>query len=291
MSENRRKRGTKTFLSLNRKRRRLDQGSNNRKKVDILINAEDSHFCPICRSNIKSDNVCRNCSIIQNTPSSTQTSSQDNPAFSHRVHTELPCSSTPTCSSKSHVHQEMNKNDKTMRKKSKYARKYFKKRSQHVQVNLSYGINKTVQVNIPTVSCIRNVSSEAIPNVTFTKSSQTILWEKEHISVQTKSHDEHLNECEYSPTVTDFFSDFWEILNKSDQSKDFSKLASSLMSEDIPIDNLAWLSALHIGRYVKFETTCSMKYDQKYSEFFSLLYLFLDQLFLMSFMDQHSLEL
>ena len=45
------------------------------------------------------------------------------------------------------------------------------------------------------------------------------------------------------------------------------------MSEDIPIDNLAWLSALHIGRYVKCKMTCSMKYDQKYSEFFSLLYL------------------
>ena len=45
------------------------------------------------------------------------------------------------------------------------------------------------------------------------------------------------------------------------------------MSEDIPIDNLAWLSALHVGRYVKCKMTCSMKYDQKYSEFFSLLYL------------------
>ena len=81
-----------------------------------------------------------------------------------------------------------------------------------------------MQVNIPIISCIRNVSSETIPNVTFTKSSQTILREKEHISVQTKSHGEHLNECEYSPTVTDFFSDFWEFLKKSGQSKDFVKL-------------------------------------------------------------------
>ena len=69
------------------------------------------------------------------------------------------------------------------------------------------------------------------------------------------------------------FLEFWDFLKNSGQSKDFVKLASSLMSEDIPADNLAWLSALHIGRYVKCKTTCSMKYDQKYSEFFSLLYL------------------
>ena len=44
------------------------------------------------------------------------------------------------------------------RKKSKYVRKYLQKKPQHVQVNLPYGINKTVQVIIP-ISCVRNVWS------------------------------------------------------------------------------------------------------------------------------------
>ena len=44
------------------------------------------------------------------------------------------------------------------------------------------------------------------------------------------------------------FQSFGIFLNNSGQSKDFVKLASSLMSEDIPVDNLAWLSALHIGQ-------------------------------------------
>ena len=138
---------------------------------------------------------------------------------------------------------------------------------------MSYGIDKIVQVNIPIPSCTTNVSSQTVPKVTLTKSSQTIVQEKEDICVQTESQEEHLNECENGPTVTDFFSHFWEFLKKSGQSKDFVKLASGLISEDIPIDNLAWLSALHIGRYVKCKMTCIMKYDQKYSEFFSLLYL------------------
>ena len=148
------------------------------KKIGNLIISEDSHVCPICRSNIDAENICGNCSVIPNTPSSTQTSSQDNPAFSHRrVFTELPCSSTSTCSSKS-TSSPINepKNFKNTRKKATATRKYLqKKKSQHVQVNLPYGIDRTVQVNIPIPSCTTNVSSQTVPKVTLTKSSQTIV--------------------------------------------------------------------------------------------------------------------
>ena len=47
----------------------------------------------------------------------------------------------------------------------------------------------------------------------------------------------------------------------------------SLMKHQIPSDNMAWLAALHLGHYSRCKTICNMKYDAKYAEFFSLLYL------------------
>ena len=65
---------------------------------------------------------------------------------------------------------------KLLEKKSTSAGKYLqKKKSQHVQVNLSYGINKIVQVNIPIPSCTTNVSSQTVQKVMLTKSSQAIV--------------------------------------------------------------------------------------------------------------------
>ena len=190
MSENQKKKRTKTFLSLNRKRRRLDQGSSNRKKIGNLIISEDSHVCPICRSNIDAENICGNCSVIPNTPSSTKHLVKITQHFpTERVFTELPCSLTSTSSSKS-TSSPINepKNFKKLEKKSTAARKYLQKmKSQHVQVNLSYGIDKIVQVNIPIPSCTTNVSSQTVPKVMLTKSSQTIVQEKEDICVQTKA--------------------------------------------------------------------------------------------------------
>ena len=66
---------------------------------------------------------------------------------------------------------------------------------------------------------------------------------------------------------------FWEHLKSAGQCDDFIKLSYSLMVEQIPSDNMAWLSALHMGQYLQCKTTCNMKYDPKYVEYFSLLYL------------------
>ena len=75
-----------------------------------------------------------------------------------------------------------------------------------------------------------------------------------------------------SVKVTDFLQDLWKYINKSGQSEDFVKLALSLMSGKIQKDNMAWLTALHMGRYSNSSNTCNMKYDACYIYYLDHLY-------------------
>ena len=71
----------------------------------------------------------------------------------------------------------------------------------------------------------------------------------------------------------DFLMKFLDFLKLNNQENDFMALASGLMENTIDKDNIAWLAALHRGRYSKCKTTCNMKYDTEYVEFFSLFYI------------------
>ena len=79
------------------------------------------------------------------------------------------------------------------------------------------------------------------------------------------------------PTVStmslNFLENFWGFLKANNQNNDFMSLALGLMENQINKDNIAWLSALHKGRYSNCTTTCSTKYDSQYVEFFSLFYI------------------
>ena len=138
-----------------------------------------------------------------------------------------------------------------------------------MQVDFPKG-NKNVQVNLScnssNVMCQTDVQ-------TSSKSSQCIPIQQCHCSVQTENSEEYLDHGENEISISNFFEMFWEHLKGEGQCDNFIKLAFSLMRHQIPSDNMAWLSALHLGHYSRCKTTCNMKYDPKYAEFFSLLYL------------------
>ena len=105
------------------------------------------------------------------------------------------------------------------------------------------------------------------------KSSQFVSSQQTNCSIQTETSEEYLEYGETEISVAEFFKMFWEHLKSAGQCDDFIKLSYSLMVEQIPSDNMVWLSALHMGQYLQCKTTCNMKYDPKYVEYFSLLYL------------------
>ena len=78
-----------------------------------------------------------------------------------------------------------------------------------------------------------------------------------------------------SPTAIsqNFSTNFGTFLKLHNQENDFISLASGLMEKKIDTDNIAWQSALHRGKFTSCGTTCNMKYDTGYVEFFSLFYL------------------
>ena len=80
----------------------------------------------------------------------------------------------------------------------------------------------------------------------------------------------HMRELLKSDEFMDRFASF---LEENSQLDDFLTLAENLVSGNVKPDNLAWKSALHRGRYSGCTTTCNMRYDTEYSEFFALLYL------------------
>ena len=118
-------------------------------------------------------------------------------------------------------------------------------------------INFSCQTNVPTSN----------------KSSQSSSSQQSLCSVQTEKSEEYLDHGEHKISISDFFEMFWKHLKTEKQCDNFIKLANSLMKHQIPSDNMAWLAALHLGCYSRCKTMCNMKYDAKYAEFFSLLYL------------------
>ena len=144
-----------------------------------------------------------------------------------------------------------------------------KKKSKSVQVDLPKG-HKNVQVNL---SC-KTINFSCQTNVpTSNKSSQSISSQQSHCSVQTEKSEEYLDHGEHKISISDFLEMLLGHLKTEKQCDDFIKLAYSLMIHQIPSDNMAWLAALHLGHYSRCKTTCNMKYNVKYAEFFSLLYL------------------
>ena len=144
-----------------------------------------------------------------------------------------------------------------------------KNKSKSVQVNFPKG-NKNVQVNL---SCDSSNIMCQTDVQTSSKSSQCIPSQQCHCSVQTENSEEYLDHGGKWNKYIKLFEMFWEHLKGEGQFDDFIKLAISLMRHQIPSDNMAWLSALHLGHYSRCKTTCNMKYGPKYAEFFSLLYL------------------
>ena len=102
------------------------------------------------------------------------------------------------------------------------------------------------------------------------KYSQTSTTKSNERSSQTSCTYNYSNGVHYVP---EFLGNFWEFLKVNNQNNDFMSLALRLMENQINKDNIAWLSALHRGRYSNCTTTCSMKYDSEYVEFFSLFFI------------------
>ena len=229
--------------------------------------------CPLCRETHSVIQPCN--SINQVTTSTIQKSSHDNSLqFSHEITSapsfNLSCSS----SSQSNIHNKgycdsQHHGIPKNRKRTLAKISLPKKKSKSVQVDFPKG-NKNVQVNLScnssNVMCQTDVQ-------TSSKSSQCIPSQQCHCSVQTENSEEYLDHGENEISISNFFEMFWEHLKGEGQCDDFIKLAFSLMRHQIPSDNMAWLSALHLGHYSRCKTTCNMKYDPKYAEFFSLLYL------------------
>ena len=143
-----------------------------------------------------------------------------------------------------------------------------KKKSKSIQIDLPKG-HKHVQVNL---SC-ETINFSCQTNVpTWNKSSQSSSSQQSHCSVQTEKSEEYLDHGEHEISISDFLEMLWGHL-KTEKCDSFIKLAYSLMKHQIPSDNMAWLAALHLGHYSRCKTTCNMKYNVKYAEFFSLLYL------------------
>ena len=242
--------------------------------MDTKNGKSNLDLCPLCRdthSNLQPC-TCQN----QVTSSTTQLSSHDNSLqFSQEISSSafftLPCTSASELVS--HVNGHSNSQSFTVkqikttrkftrislpRKKAKSVQVDFPKRNKNVQVNLTCETsNFLCQTNVPASN----------------KSSQSISSQQTHCSVQTEDSQEYLEHGENEISVSQFFKMFWEHLKSFGQCDDFIKLAYSLMVQQIPSDNMAWLSALHMGWYSRCKTTCNMRYDPKYTEYFSLLYL------------------
>ena len=115
----------------------------------------------------------------------------------------------------------------------------------------------------------KNTSSQASFK-TDSKTSQTVT--KESKSKSTQVMEEKLRKEFGFLKVSDFFLQFWNFTKEKKQSHDVLLLCKALMSGKLPKDNMAWLCALHRGQYSNCTTTCNMKYDSSYTEFFSLFY-------------------
>ena len=72
---------------------------------------------------------------------------------------------------------------------------------------------------------------------------------------------------------SNFLQQFLEKLHSANQLEDFNKLATHLCDGRIPHENLAWKSALQIGRYFSCSTTTLMRYDPECVEFYACLYM------------------
>ena len=68
-------------------------------------------------------------------------------------------------------------------------------------------------------------------------------------------------------------SKFYNGLHNEGQFTDFINLAKGLLDGKIKWHNMAWTGALHMGWLSACTTTCNMKYDKPYVDFFAIVYL------------------
>ena len=69
----------------------------------------------------------------------------------------------------------------------------------------------------------------------------------------------------------DVIHNFSQYLQEKNQMQDFVNLATGLIENKIHPKNLAWQSALHMGRYSACPTTTVMRYDPEYMEFMAVM--------------------
>ena len=68
-------------------------------------------------------------------------------------------------------------------------------------------------------------------------------------------------------------SKFYNGLHNEGQFTDFINLAKGLLDGKIKWHNMAWTGALHMGKLSACTTTCNMKYNKHYVDFFIIVYL------------------